>query len=185
MGDGITGLTYPSRAGSDDGDAVVLESLVGSFPGQPGPNHCGARFRVVRYLGKPSGIDVNSLCRRKPRISGMTTTLHLEWNETFDRGAGSQTQASTYGEGYPLGGNHVELNIGEGQLSEKDRRRRVTPMEANARFCPRLLGCQVPPRTRAPVHWIRKNGIFLRHTRGRLSMREFVCRRDGSPYLPE
>ena len=41
-GERTTELTHPSGAGSDDGDAVVLESLVGSFPGQPGPNHCGA-----------------------------------------------------------------------------------------------------------------------------------------------
>ena len=77
VGEGITGHTHPSRARSDDGDAVVLESLVGDFPGQPGSNHCGAGCRVVRYLRKPSGRDVNSLCRRKPGISSVTTALHL------------------------------------------------------------------------------------------------------------
>ena len=77
MGEGIMGHTHPCRARSDDGNAVVLESLVGDFPGQPGSNHCGARCRVVRYLRKPSGRDVNSLRRRKPGISSVTTTLHL------------------------------------------------------------------------------------------------------------
>ena len=76
-GEGITEPTYPRLARTKDGDVVFLESFVDSVPDQPGSNHRDARCLVVSYLGEPSGIDVNSLCRRKPGIRCMTTTLHL------------------------------------------------------------------------------------------------------------
>ena len=77
VGEGTIEPTYPRLARTEDGDVVFLESFVDSVPDQPGSNHRDARCRVVSYLGEPSGIDVDSLCRRKPGIRGMTTALHL------------------------------------------------------------------------------------------------------------
>ena len=60
-GEGITEPTDPSHATTEDSDTKVLESFVDNVPNKPGTNHCSAGCCVVRYLGEPSGIDVNPL----------------------------------------------------------------------------------------------------------------------------
>ena len=100
----------------------------------------------------------------------------------FDREAGSQAPAVTYCEGYLLGSNHVELSMRKAQ-SER-RKTGSDSMETNAQFCLRPLGCQAPPHTRGPAHWMQQNDIFRRHTTGHLpSMREFVSPTRWSPVL--
>jgi len=55
-----------------------MELLVYRTPGLAGPDFDGARCLIVCHLGKPSGVDMNSLCRREPGIRNVTTTLHLK-----------------------------------------------------------------------------------------------------------
>lgn len=73
--------THPSYASTDNGNAVFLESFVYSIPNQATPDYSSARGCIVGYLGKLSGIDMDSLCRRKPGVRSVATALHLEHEE--------------------------------------------------------------------------------------------------------
>ena len=57
---------------------VLLESLIYSVPGQARPDYGGTRYRVVRHLREPAGVDMNSLCRREPGIRSVTTAHDLK-----------------------------------------------------------------------------------------------------------
>jgi len=74
---GIAAHTHSGYPPTKNADTVVLESLIYVLPDQAGPNHSGARSRIVRHLGELSGVNMNSLCRRKSGICSMTTARHL------------------------------------------------------------------------------------------------------------
>ena len=59
--EGVEGLTHPSCTPTKHDNIVVLESLIHSIPNQTTPNHGSARCWVVGYLGKLSGVDLDSL----------------------------------------------------------------------------------------------------------------------------
>ena len=79
--EGIAARTHPRHAPTKNRDTVFLESFIYGVPDQAAPDHGSSRCRIVGHLGEPSGVDMDTLRRREPKIWGMTTTLHLRHQE--------------------------------------------------------------------------------------------------------
>jgi len=76
--EGIAAPTHPGYPPTKNADMVVLESSIYILPDQASPDYGSARCRIICHLGELSGVDMNSLCRREPRIRGVTTAHHLK-----------------------------------------------------------------------------------------------------------
>jgi len=70
--------THSRYAPTKDADTVVLESLIHGIPYLATPDYGSARRRIICHLGELAGVDMNSLCRREPRIRSVTTAHHLK-----------------------------------------------------------------------------------------------------------
>ena len=107
----IAVLTHPSYAPANNDDTVVLESFIHIVPNQAGPDHGSARCRIVRHLGEPSRVDLDSLGRREPRICSVTTAFDLKrGGSEVSRCVSHQMEVEiTYGEWSFCSVNHFEL----------------------------------------------------------------------------
>jgi len=151
--------THPGYPPTKNADVVVLESLIYILPDQASPDYGSARCRIVCHLGELSGVDMNSLCRREPGIRSVTATHHLGCQRVV---SDNQPRHRITGKRRSLTANGVFvvsitlswLSKGVMRLSEGDEGCWMTLSEMNARFCPRLLGCRVPPRMQDFLGWM-------------------------------
>ena len=177
VGSKITGnsvaLTHPSHAPTNDVHIVGLKSLIHHIPNQATSNHDCPGFCIVRYLGKPSKVDVDPLCRRESRIDTMATAHHLGrrrtnaqpghegakklWPLTAKGVLVVRITLSCYQKGIWVSGRA----LGDGK-------------RINVQFSLRPLECRAPPHTQDHLHLLRQSGVFPCCIRYYLHMYEFA-----------
>jgi hypothetical protein len=88
---------------------MFLELLVYVVPDQSGPDHSSTRSCVVGHLGELSGVYLDSLCRREPRVRSMATALHLKHRKAYISAQDRNEVVIIYCEWSLHGGDHFEL----------------------------------------------------------------------------
>ena len=135
-------FAHPSYAATDNGNIVFLESFVDGIPDQATPDHDSAGSCIVGHLGKPSGVDLDSLGRGESGICGMTTALHLKHRRVRHASAWITSMLTANGIcAAPI----TRSCHGKAQFSKSGM-----PADAkrtSVRFCPHLPVCRVRPRT--------------------------------------